>query len=812
MRTSGRGARVATGAFAALLAATLLLALAARAEAYLYWGQAPGSIVRAQSSGGGIDGGFLPGLPSGVWGVHVDDRNLWWANLATRRIGRAARDGSGADAGFIDTGGQAHDVVSDDERVWWTSGGTIGRARRDGSGVTHGFIAGGGAVMLALDDEYVYWTRTSADAIGRARRDGSGVDQSFITGLDAPLGIAVDGEHLYWVNGGSSNAVGRANLDGSGVNQSFVTGLAAGAGLAVDATHVYWVNQATNRVGRANLDGSGVSQSFSGPGDGMADIAVDALPATPTLTGVVLQGAVFAGEEPFRFAVRLAGGSHPTGTLNVRLFGPDDATCSGTPLVDETIAVDGDGDYQAPAFTPLRGGSYRWRASYSGDDANRSLGAGTCGLGTVYLALRRKWSLRATVPSAAAVAGEALSAQATIGAPVCFAAKGGSARAQGWGCFAGPRAAGDPAGSVVFRLYGPGDESCSLPPVFEDAVALSAALGRTARSAPYVPAEAGSYRWTAEYTGDDANDGASVACGEAAVVAVAKATPTLTLTAEPETATAGDALAARAALSGGFEPGGELTFALHGPGDDRCEAAPVHVARAIVGDAAGGGASGGGARAAGERAARATAFAATAPGTYRWVVTYAGDRANAGVATACGDAGAAVVVREKPVDPPPARPAPALSGFTLSGRCTRPGSRGAVTIGLRLRMARPGAVRVKVERALGTRGLARCPAANPNARFGGRFRTVVTRRSVETVAVAGGAARTAGRWLSVPEERVQRADATKGRASAAALARAVTLRLRLEPALYRITVRTRTADGRLSAPRSRFLRVLSPRG
>lgn len=100
-------------------------------------------------------------------------------------------------------------------------------------------------------------------------------------------------------------------------------------------------------------------------------------------------------------------------------------------------------------------------------------------------------------------------------------------------------------------------------------------------------------------------------------------------------------------------------------------------------------------------------------------------------------------------------------------------------------MAQAGTVQVKVERALGTRGLARCPKANPTARFGGRFRTVATKRSVKTAAAA--------------------------RAAAAALARTVTLRLRLEPALHRITVRTRTADGRLSVPRTRFLRVLSPR-
>jgi hypothetical protein len=902
-----RGAAAAASMSAALLAAvTLLLALAPRAEAYLYWSNATGSIARAQNNGTGVDSSFVGGLQGGIWGVTVDSRHLWWANLATRRIGRAARDGSGADANFIDTGGQAQDVATDGEHVWWTSAGAIGRARLDGSGVTHGFIAGGGATMLTLDDEYVYWTRSSANAIGRARLDGSGVNPSFVVGADAPLGIAVDGEHLYWVNGGPSNSIGRARLDGSGVDQSFVTGLSAGAGLTIDATHLYWANQAINRVGRANLDGSGVNQSFSGPGIGINDVAVDGLPATPTLTGVVLQGHLYAGDAPFRFAARLAGGSNPTGTLSFHLYGPGDATCSGTPVVEESVTVAGNGDYLAPEFVPQRAGEYRWRVVYSGDEANRPSNGGACGLGGLYTALKRGWSLRTSAPSPTAVVGGALSAQSAIAAPVCFAGRRAKPSAQGWGCFAGPRgrvadraaevggagaaagggaraadgvgaggagaadrgdaggargvaprAAGDPARSIVFRLYGPEDGSCTLPPVFTDAVGVTAALGGTARSAAFVPREAGSYRWTAEYTGDDANAAVAPDCAGAAVVEVAKATPTLAVSPLPATATAGDALDATATLAGGFEPGGELTFRLHGPGDERCEAAPVHVATAVVGatgaDGAGalgagvGGAGGAGAPGAGATA-RATAYVATAAGTYRWVVSYAGDGANEPVATGCGDPAAAVVVAERPVDPgpppppppppvdpgPPAKPAPALSGFTLAGRCTRPAAGGVVTVGLRLRMARPGTVAVRVERALGTRGLARCPQANPNARFGGRFRTVMTKRSVKTAAAPAAAATkrsvtttaapaAAATKRSVTTTAAPAAAATKrsakpqtggtaARVSAAALARTVTLRLRLAPALYRITVRTRTADGRLSAPRTRFLRVLSPRG
>ena len=126
--------------------------------------------------------------------------------------------------------------------------------------------------------------RTSAtDTIGRANLDGTGADQSFITGASTPLGVAVDGAHVYWANGGTrhdrprqprrhgrqpelhhrrhrprrgrgrrrprllgeridTGTIGRADLDGTDVNQSFITGASAPRGWRSTAAHVYWAN------------------------------------------------------------------------------------------------------------------------------------------------------------------------------------------------------------------------------------------------------------------------------------------------------------------------------------------------------------------------------------------------------------------------------------------------------------------------------------------------------------------------------------------------------------------------------------------
>src|SRR5215211_597804 len=187
---------------------------------------------------------------------------IYWANFSTDSIGRAKLDGSGVNQAFITGASNTGGVAVDAAHIYWTTGatGAIGRAKLDGSGVEQSFIGGAGPLGgVAVDAEHVYWTESSTGTIGRANLDGSGVDRTFITGVSLPRGIAVDAAHVYWTNSGfNTNTIGRANLDGTGVDQSFVEANGP-IGLAVDAAHVYWT---TNTIGRGNLDGSGVQQSF----------------------------------------------------------------------------------------------------------------------------------------------------------------------------------------------------------------------------------------------------------------------------------------------------------------------------------------------------------------------------------------------------------------------------------------------------------------------------------------------------------------------------------------------------------------------
>jgi YVTN family beta-propeller protein len=196
-----------------------------------------------------------------------------------------------------------------------------------------------------------------------------------------------------------------------------------------------------------------------------------------------------------------------------------------------------------------------------------------------------------------------------------------------------------------------------------------------------------------------------------------------------------------------------------------------------------------------------------APGTYTVTLTVTDDEGCStafvftGQTASCNGSATARVAHEvtvpaatKPEPPAPAadtappaatpelaatpEPAQAVERFGLASRCVRPSKAGLVRVGMTLRLTRPGPVRVQVQRAVGTRAIESCPKPGRGRRFGGRLREVQLRRSV--------APRVVGATF-------------RGR---------LTLRLRLKPGLYRITVRAYSGGGELSAPASRWLRVL----
>lgn len=152
-------------------------------------------------------------------------------------------------------------------------------------------------------------------------------------------------------------------------------------------------------------------------------------------------------------------------------------------------------------------------------------------------------------------------------------------------------------------------------------------------------------------------------------------------------------------------------------------------------------------------------------------------------------------------DPDPAAPRPAtpkptpspIARVEIAARCIRPDRAGRVRIGLRVTLTNDAPLRVRVLRALGTKGVRRCPRGGT---FRGRLQPV---GGTVTVPPRGrGAATAAGAAPTRPAARAAIVRATR------------TLRLRLKPALYRVEVQVALGGGSWSKPTRRWLRVLTP--
>ena len=261
--------------------AVILPAIAARADAFVYWSGNPrageGFIGRAPLTGGSPS--FLLSNLFGAQGIAVDSNFLYWAN-GPNFIGRANLNGTNPNGNFIGFIGTPTALAVDSTHgfIYWVDqhAGTIGRASVSGGSINDSLIDTlGSATGVAVDPThgFVYWSlnpRAGAGLIGRANLDGSSPNFTLLSNLFGAQGVTVDSNFLYWANG--PDEIGRANLDGSSPNPSFIIGARVGTptgapagtptGLAVDGTSVYWADHVDETIGRAPVSGGSTVNNF----------------------------------------------------------------------------------------------------------------------------------------------------------------------------------------------------------------------------------------------------------------------------------------------------------------------------------------------------------------------------------------------------------------------------------------------------------------------------------------------------------------------------------------------------------------------
>jgi hypothetical protein len=329
---------------------------------------------------------------------------------------------------------------------------------------------------------------------------------------------------------------------------------------------------------------------------------VTAISTTPSPGGPL-------GSTTVQDTASLSGGSSPTGTITFKLYGPSaTASCSGTPLSDQTVSVAGNGSYATPAGVLLgQAGTYWWTASYGGDAGNTAAASG-CGTEQVTIS---------------ALAVTALTTTPSPGGPV------GSTTVQDTAALSGGSA---PTGTIEFKLYGPSaTASCSGTPLSDQTVAVSG-NGSYTTPAGVLLGQAGTYWWTASYGGDVGNAPAASGCGAEQVVISSKVTLGIGLAAG-QGGPVGTTVQAFAALAAGDNPTGTITFNLYGPtATASCTGTPVDTETVAV--------TGNG--------SYTTPVGATPSqvGTYWWTASYSGDANNNPAVTVCGQLDQSVTITQ----------------------------------------------------------------------------------------------------------------------------------------------------------------------
>jgi hypothetical protein len=322
-------------------------------------------------------------------------------------------------------------------------------------------------------------------------------------------------------------------------------------------------------------------------------------------------GPVIVGN-PIHDVATLSGGFNPTGSITFKLY-PSLADCQAgsNVLYSNSVTVNGNGDYNSGNFTPTAVGTYYWTAAYSGDGNNQAAST-ACGDANEASVVN---------PPQTAISTNAIS-PVTIGDPIFDIAtlSGGF----------------NPTGSITFHLY-PSLADCQAGTNQSYTNTVTVNGNGDYNSGNFTPTAVGTYYWTAVYSGDANNLGASTACGDANESSVVNKAPSTIATAQSVEPNDSATLSAGA----GGTPTGTVHFKLFGPGDPTCSGSPVY-SQDVTLDSNGMASTDN----------ESFSIAAAASDDYKWLVVYDGDATHDGATSACGTEHFTLTIVNQPVVSP----------------------------------------------------------------------------------------------------------------------------------------------------------------
>ncbi len=169
-----------------------------------------------------------------------------------------------------------------------------------------------------------------------------------------------------WSISGTANGFALNGAPGSQILSFGPGDVSAGASFSV---HVIGTTQSSGSLINV-ATGSALNEASGDTGDDLAAATITVGKASPTVSTTASADTTLGSG--ISDAVTVAGGFHPTGTVTVRLFGPNDITCVRPPIFTVTKTIDASGNANSGDFTPKLPGTYVFAATYNGDSNNNA--------------------------------------------------------------------------------------------------------------------------------------------------------------------------------------------------------------------------------------------------------------------------------------------------------------------------------------------------------------------------------------------------------------------------------------------------------
>lgn len=227
-----------------------------------------GKVMKASLAGGVPVQLAVDRCPSAI---AVDSTSVYWADPLLYKISKMPT--GGGEPTMLASGDDAtapFAIAVDGVNVYWTTGLGAVMQMSTAGGTPMMLASDQGSVRgIAVDATSVYFTTFESGTVKRVLI-GGGPLTTLASGQDAPVGIALHGGTVYWVNTASLMAVA---IDGGAVSE--IGPAVLPSGIAADDTGVYWTNyQYPGRVLKVPFDGSPMITLATGQDAPAAVVAV----------------------------------------------------------------------------------------------------------------------------------------------------------------------------------------------------------------------------------------------------------------------------------------------------------------------------------------------------------------------------------------------------------------------------------------------------------------------------------------------------------------------------------------------------------